>query len=173
MTLILILSCTPSSGSVSVDTGSLIEADADTDADTDSDTDVDTPPEPDTSVWIGERDLRYDGCEETLSEEGFELDDSWEYYEYVQDECPKCNHFYEVDVWPEQACGLGISTTVYRGLILDADEGHAEVWGFSNNGTSEYDDNADFDGMNVDYAYDVYDGAVEIVGRINFPELDE
>lgn len=170
MTLILLLSCTPSSGSLSLDTGTY---EADADADVDADTDTDATPVPDTSVWIGERDISYDGCNDTLEEDGFLLDEDWEYYEYVQDECSKCTHFYEVDVSPDEACGLSISTTVYRGLILDAEDGSAEVWGFSTNGTSEYDDNADFDGLNVEYAYDLYDGYVEIVGRINFPELEE
>ncbi len=164
MTLILLLSCTPSSGSLSLPEGTY---------ETDTDTGTGVAPTPDTSVWIGERDISYDGCNDTLVEDGFQLDEDWEYYEYVQDECSKCTHFYEVDVSPDEACGLAISTTVYRGLILDAEEGSAEVWGFSNRDTTEYDYRAEFDGTNVDYEYDLYDGYVEIVGRINFPELEE
>ena len=168
MTVLLLLACAPSSGSVSLDTG-VYEADADTDVDADTDTDVATV---DTSVWIGTRELSYDGCTDTLDEEGYQLSSDWEYYEYVQDECSRCTHFYEVSVGPDEACGLDVSTTVYRGLVLDAETGRAEVWGFSNNGTSEYDGDADFDGMNVDYDYDLWDGAVDIVGRIEFPQAD-
>ncbi len=169
LSLLAALACTPSSGTLDVDAPVTDDTGTPDSADVDDTGDTQPAPEPDLGVWIGSRAISYDGCTDEVEEEGYLLDESWEYYDYVQGECGDCTHFYVVEVWPAEACGLDVSTTVYRGLVFDGDS--AEVWAFSQNGTSDLDRSADFDGMNIDYAYDLYDGYVEIEGRVEFPEL--
>lgn len=125
-------------------------------------------PEPDTSVWAGTRVVTYGDCQETLYEEGYELGRDWEYYDWALEYCPDCQHIYAVEVSPDEVCGIPVTTEVYRGLILD--EPDAEVWTFSYQGAYALDDRASFDGMAVDYAYEL-DGGLYIEGRLEFPEL--
>jgi hypothetical protein len=166
LSLLLALACTPPSGEIDVDAPPASDDSATDSVDTG---DSQPTPEPDLSVWLGGRSIAYDGCKDEVEEEGYQLDEDWEYYDYVQDECRDCTHFYVIEVWPDEACGLGVTTTAYRGLVFDGED--AEVWAFSQNGTSDLDTRASFDGMNIDYSYELYDGYVEIEGRVEFPEL--
>lgn len=126
-------------------------------------------PEPDTSIWNGSRLVAYDGCEETLYEEGYELLSDWEYYDWAAENCPDCTNFYYVEVSPDEVCGIPVTTEVYRGLVLN--EPDAEVWTFSYRGAEILDSNASFDGMVVEYAYE--SNGIEIQGLIEFPELPQ
>jgi len=127
--------------------------------------------EPDFSVWDGERVISTEeGCEEALGEEGYELGPEWEYYDYVVDYCPECDHYYYVEVGPDEVCGIDVASEVIRGVVLG--DGQAEVWTFYPGDPDTLDDDATFDGRVIEYSYRLWDGYLDIEGRVEFPVLD-
>ena len=93
-------------------------------------------PEPDLTVWNGVRELSGD-CEATLSEQGEALEGGWDYYDWLQSECPGCDVFYLVRVSPEEVCDLRVTQEVLRGLDLD-DPDAVDVVGFDNRGVQDF-----------------------------------
>ncbi|GEM_PF-2547134 len=141
-------------------------------------------PEPDYSVWIGERTFTIDGCTETTSETGYLLDEDWEYAQYLPDveaACPACTHVYAITSVPDTLCGEAITAEDYRGVVLDS-TGITEVYRLESFFvTKDYywiwaevlDEAADFDGWSIDYFYEGDGGWFgsdwEMEGRVDFP----
>ncbi|MCB9741763.1 MAG: hypothetical protein H6740_04055 [Alphaproteobacteria bacterium] len=173
--LLALLGCTPSGTIKLGDSGTPGGDDTGTTGDDtgaggdDSGEDTEPPPEPDFSRWIGERSVLYDDCEEIIYEEGQAYEADWEYYDVVFEWCPECDYVYSVEAGPEQVCGLGVTQQTYRLLDLDGDR--AILYYFDQReGWLELAE-GDFDGFNIEYRYRLYDGAVDIEGRVEFPEL--
>ena len=169
--LLLSLACAPGTLVLTNDEGVVVDDTglaADDTGDTD-DTD-DRSGDPDTSVWIGERNIdTEEGCSGTLTEEGFELGPEWEYYDYVVDRCPECHHFYYVEVFEQEVCGIDVANEVIRGLVLGDD--WAEVWTFYPDDPDALDADATFDGWTIEYDYRLWDGYLDIEGQVEFPEI--
>ena len=74
----------------------------DTSASSDTGDTVGPEPEPDLSVWMGQRTFITEDCEEPATEIGHELTaENWNDYEDTKDECPNCDHIYYVEVSPD------------------------------------------------------------------------
>ena len=127
--------------------------------------------DPDLTVWTGVRELSGD-CEATLTEEGEALEAGWDYYDWLQAECPSCDLFYLVRVSPEEVCDLRVTQEVLRGLDLD-DPDAVEVVGFDNQGVQRFDDQATLQGLTLSYEYTLeYEGTrIDVAGRVDFPPL--
>ena len=139
----------------------------DSEVPTDDSDDPGPQPEPDYSIWIGERLLSYDGCEETLVEKGGALDESFEYWDYLVYYCDDCDYWYEIEVSPAEACGFDISTRTYRGVRFDGDQ--AAIYYASSNGGGALAENGSFDGWTIEYQYS--SGDVKLEGVVEYPEL--
>jgi hypothetical protein len=125
--ILALLACTPTVLVLGVDSGLVdsanptgTDSDADTDVDADTDTDVDLSV--DFSIWTGAREFAYDDCKGRLEETGDRLDEDWEQYFLVERYCPDCDHWYELNVGPETACGFTITQHTFRGLRLNDDD---------------------------------------------------
>lgn len=126
--------------------------------------------EPDFAIWEGSRLIETEeGCSDEILEEGYELGPEWEYYDYVVDYCPECDHFYYVEMWPEEVCGIDVASEAVRGVTLGED--WAEVWTFYPGEPDALDDDAVFDGWVIDYDYRLWDGYLDIEGRVEFPPI--
>lgn len=158
-------------GASTDDTGVVTDDTGDT-GETQDTGEVEPEEEPDYSVWIGERYLDNGDCDGVLTEDGLKLTrDNFDgdIMDWLEDNCPSCDHFYELYVSPSEICGVGVTTTTYRAVELDADRGDAVVYQVSNNGFEELDDRADFDGWTIEYNYEV--AGFDIDGTVEFPEL--
>lgn len=174
------------SGSDSADTGLVSDdtgaPDDDSAADTAETADTAPPaPLPDYSVWDGARTFSYTSdwgdCTESTNEFGEELLEG-DTYDQLLEACPDCEHLYEVGVSPDELCDwIGLSDPTYRGLVLG--EGWAAVYGFDWDWSGDVeadllDDDADFDGWTLSYAYELeYAVTLAVTGTVTFPELDE
>jgi len=155
------------------DTDTDADTDTDTDADADTDADTDIGPVPDMSVWNGTRLFYYDyagGCEDLVTETGEEITEGDSDYDELVDLCPGCDHFYFVNVSPDEVCGwVDMATETYRGLELGEDS--AVVWRLDYGEASELDEGS-FDGWTIDYFYEIDDYWMEVTGQVVFPEAD-
>ena len=165
------VACGPTAASVITEPGVIDDTgdpdgdtDADTDVDTDTDTDVDTdtdtePPDPVYRLWEGSRSFDFGRCEADVFETGVLVEGGRE----LQQACPSCELFYELDVGPDRLCGIPVRTPAFRGLELGG-RGSLTVWNLviTDNGwqsevlaTGFYDGNRE----RIELEYD-YDGFV-------------
>ena len=64
--------------------------------------------------WIGERSYNIaDRCDGELLDDGFEL---YEGTAHLEAACPDCERFFELEVSPDEICGLGVYSPTWRGL---------------------------------------------------------
>jgi hypothetical protein len=78
---------------------------------------VDTSAEPDFSAWDGERVFSTEDCTETVDEVGVPL--PADIQAPLAAACPRCAHFFVIEVEPSEACGVRLAPEVLRGLALD------------------------------------------------------
>lgn len=169
MSLLVLLACSQS-GSIDITADSGVPQD--TGADT-GDTGTTEPLEPDFVSWEGERLIAYDGCEETLYEDGWDYGDK-DVVEQIQDGgCPDCFVLFELEVGPDEVCGLDVSTTTYRSLAFDGDR--YAIWGITSRGELYVlaEDLELTDDLRLEYDYSQYDGALQVTGWVQFPALEE
>lgn len=169
MSLLVLLACSQS-GSVDItpDAGTPQDTAGDT-----ADTNPSEPLEPDFVSWDGERVISYDGCEDTLFEEGLDYGDK-DVVEQIQDAgCPDCFVLFELDVGPDEVCGLDVSTTAYRSLAFDGER--YTIWGITSRGELyELADDLELtDDLRLEYDYSQYDGALQVTGWVQFPAIEE
>ena len=162
----ILLACTPSELSVGTDptrdSGLL-----DTSGPVDTDTDVDTHDDLDFSTWTGTRNFSFRNCDGELEETGQRLSEGWDQYFVLEMFCEDCDHWYELEVGPEEACGFTVTQYTFRGLqfqddgtvgIYDMDVG-ATGGGWLTSGTWASD--------NV-ITYDYYIDTIRLDGLIEF-----
>ncbi|MCB9766221.1 MAG: hypothetical protein H6739_40975 [Alphaproteobacteria bacterium] len=176
LSLLAVVACTNNTGSVKLDPDAVPTDDTGVTSDDTGVTADDTgetqepDPEPDYSIWQGERIVRYGDCEETLSEEGFalEAEGDWaDYYNYAMDECPECDYVYYIEVWPETVCGFGVTQETIR--VVDFDGNDASIYYFGRRGLETLADGGDFDGWTIDYRYE--NQGLDVTGQVEYPEL--
>lgn len=166
--LIALTACSPSG---EIQTDATLSDTGDT-VDTDSGDVVVPDPEPDLSIWMGERTFITEDCEEPATEVGHELTaENWDSYEETKDECPNCDHIYYVAVSPETICGYPVTQERYRGVDF-LEDGQAIVYDFGGwSGAEILDPDASFDGWTLSYAYD-YSNWLSMVGVVEYPEAE-
>lgn len=184
MSLLLALACGQTAIVLEDTSGGAGDADADTDidtdADTDADTDTDTEPQwtTDYSWWEGERNFFYENdwysCDDTVGESGPEVPKSERDWSYLADVCPSCQHFYEVEPDEDSACDgyVGLGQT-WRGLEVDGDNVSVHLIRDNGGELDEYgsDDDASFDGENLEYFYEFdygYGITIDVTGSATF-----
>jgi hypothetical protein len=117
MLTLVLLSCQPSELSVQIDSGGLDSASpGDTDTDTDTDEGVDF------STWSGAREFSYDVCKGRLEETGERLGEDSPILPQTERYCGDCDHWYELDIGPDVACGFDVTQRSFRGLRLQEDD---------------------------------------------------
>jgi len=165
--LLLVAGCAPTAGTIETD-----GINPDDSASSDTGEVVEPDPEPDYSVWKGERLFVTDDCEEPALEEGHELTaENWDSYDEVHDTCPNCDHIYYVAVSPEEVCGYPITEVRYRGVDF-VEDGGAIFYNFNSWGQAEViDPDAEFDGWTLKYAYS-YGDELDMYGTVSFPEKE-
>jgi len=161
-----LFACTPPSGEINTDG---VQP-----TDTAKDTSSEEPdPQPDLSLWIGERTFITDDCEESATEEGYELTaEIWDSYEETLDKCPNCDRIYYVVVSPEIVCNYPVTEVRYRGVDF-MEDGRAAVYNFSDwSGAEILDPDATFDGWTLNYAYD-HNARLSMRGVVEYPEAEQ
>lgn len=142
------------------------------------------PPAPDFTRFSGQRTFSVDAYGDTwdcagdaIAEEGTAISDGSTYRE-AADLCPSCELIYEVRPSAEAACEGWVPLSSPSIRMLDLDEGAAKVYSMSES-RGEFslvvlDEDADFDGFNLSYAYSVdwsYGSTLSVTGELSFPEL--
>ncbi len=140
-------------------------------------------PVPDYSVWLGTRTIIMDGCTEEIEEEGFLLDEDWEFADYLGEleaACPECTHFYEIETSPGTVCDwIGVDSPIYRGIALDEGSAYIDVYTLDSFFVTEdyywiwadmLSENSPFDGWSIEYDYDDWFGYIIYEGLVEFPE---
>ncbi len=147
------------------------DADSDTDSDSDSDSDADSDKELDFSRWSGAREFAYDDCKGRLEEEGETVSQDDRLYEDLVDYCGSCEHFYELSVGPETACGFTVTQHTYRALLFNMDD-TVEVFFMDSDGRDGgYLASGEWSEPNViTYAYNI--DTIVLDGVIEFDWLD-
>lgn len=189
--LLALVGCTPVSikltGSDTASDGGDADTDTDADSDTDADADADADTDPvyvtDFSYFTGQRafNINTNGfeCDDVGTEEGPEIVDGDDMYGDVNDLCPECSHYYEVNPDETYLCSDYIQLgQTYRGIEVDEETGEAVVHLFreGDRGFEEYasDDSATISGGVVEYfyQYEPYRGYVyDIDGVMAFEQM--
>jgi len=130
--------------------------------------DTDTAEALDYTVWKGHRVFEYEDCEARLDEVGERLPEDWIQYGLLEDYCRDCEHWYMVQVSPERACGFGVTTHTFRGLLL-GDSEPAIYWmaeGASDGGLLA---EGTWEGHDIVYGYE--SSGIWLAGRVEFTPL--
>ena len=122
----------------------------------------------DFTTWTGQRVFEYEDCVAELEEEGDRLSEDWTQYGLLEDYCNDCEHWYVVKVSPERACGFGVTTHTFRGLLLGGSD-PAIFW--MAEGASDGGRLADgtWEGNDIVYRYE--SSGIWLDGRVEFTPL--
>ena len=165
--VLLALGCSPANAVLVDDFGPEPERPADTDDPNDTDPPDDTgdpdPPDPELLppaplVWVGEREIRFDFCTDTIRGRGDEVTLREDYAGLVA-ACP-CDRVFVVESVEETICdgAVTVARIGVRGLTQREDGRVEVVWALIRGGAVEgwevRDEDATWDGTVLEYSYD-------------------
>jgi len=154
--ILALLGCN-TTGTTSIGDAPDTETNTDTNDTNDTDDTEGTEPTPYPLSWIGTREIVFEvGCEGTIFENGEEVTKDPDYNELVE-ACPTCAHIFAADTDPESICNgaVGVSPTIYRGIILNETDVTVVLFGNGDNGwTVSIEAEGELDEKMLAYYYD-------------------